>query len=223
MTENLDRPATATCPPNFDSGFRRGLVELLLWRRDVRRFRSDPVPEEVMERLLDLACLAPSVGNSQPWRFVRIDGPERRQAVKRNFERCNAAALSEQQPGRRSLYTRLKLEGLDQAPVHLAVFCDEAGGQGHGLGAVTMPEARRYSVVTAIHTFWLAARAEGLGVGWLSILDPAAMAGDLETPAGWTFVAYLCIGWPVEDHLDPELVRHQWQARSAECRKVLQR
>ena len=219
-------PVSAAAParaPQFDAAFRTSLADLIAWRRDVRRFRTDPVPQPLLDRVLDLACLAPSVGNSQPWRFVRVDEPACRQAVKRNFEHCNAEALAGQPQDRRTLYARLKLAGLDQAPVHLAVFCDEGTDQGHGLGARTMPEALHYSVVTAIHTLWIAARAEGLGVGWLSILEPTAIARDLNTPAAWRFIAYLCIGWPMEEHTDPELVRHQWQDRASDCRRVLQR
>jgi 5,6-dimethylbenzimidazole synthase len=100
--------------------------------------------------------------------------------------------------------------------VHLAVCADETTGQGHGLGRQTMPETIRYSVVAAIQTLWLAARAEGLGVGWVSILDPEAARAMLDLPAGWTFVAYLCLGWPEEEHDDPELERHGWEQRSCE-------
>ena len=92
------------------------------------------------------------------------------------------------------------------------MFCDEATEQGHGLGARTMPEARRYSTVCALHTFWLAARARGLGVGWVSILDPGAIAEALDVPRAWAFIGYLCVGWPREEHLIPELERAGWQA-----------
>jgi len=115
----------------------------------------------------------------------------------------------------------LKLEGLSQAPVHLAVCADETTGQGHGLGRQTMPETIRYSVVAAIQTLWLAARAEGLGVGWVSILDPDAARAVLDLPEGWTFVAYLCLGWPEEEHDDPELERHGWEQRSCETSATL--
>ena len=100
-----------------------------------------------------------------------------------------------------------KLAGLNDAPIQLAVFCNEATEQGHGLGARTMPEARRYSTVCALQTFWLAARVRGLGVGWVSILDPGAIAAALDVPPAWTFIAYLCVGFPREEHLIPELAR----------------
>lgn len=199
--------------PQFDAGFRRQLSELIRWRRDVRRFRRDPVPAALVDELLGLAALAPSVGFSQPWRFVLVEDPARRAAVRDDFRRCNAAALADYRGERAALYAGLKLAGLEEAPVHLAAFCDEAAATGHGLGRRTMPEALRYSVVTAVHTLWLAARAFGLGVGWVSILDPGAIARILDAPPGWSLVAYLCIGYPQEEHLDPELARAGWQER----------
>jgi 5,6-dimethylbenzimidazole synthase len=200
--------------PRFDATFRDRFADLVAWRRDVRRFRPDPVPEETLEALLDLAALAPSVGNCQPTRFVRVEDEPRRLAVRANFEAANTEALADYEGERAGLYARLKLAGLREAPAHLAVFCDEGTPQGHGLGARTMPETRRYSSVCAVHTLWLAARARGLGVGWVSILDPAALADALDAPRDWTFIAYLCVGWPQEDHRTPELDRAGWQARN---------
>ncbi len=199
--------------PQFDRSFCDSLAALLAWRRDVRRFRRDPVDPATFARLLDLASLAPSVGNAQPWRFVTVDDPARRAAVIENFERCNHAALGSYSGERAALYAQLKLAGLKEAPVHLAVFADEDPAAGCGLGRATMPETLRYSAVLAVHTLWLAARAEGIGVGWVSILDPADVAAVLEVPETWALVAYLCIGHPEEEHLDPELERHGWQAR----------
>lgn len=199
--------------PVFDPVFRASLARLLAWRRDVRRFRGEPIDRALLQDLLGLATLSPSVGNAQPWRFVDVVACARRQAVIENFESCNAAALASYSPGRADLYARLKLEGLREAPVHLAVFCDEGTAAGHRLGRTTMPETLRYSVVGAIQCFWLAARAHGLGVGWISILDPGQVSRILEVPNDWTFMAYLCVGHPVEEHSDPELVRHDWQER----------
>ncbi|ABC24330.1 cob(II)yrinic acid a,c-diamide reductase [Rhodospirillum rubrum F11] len=199
--------------PLFDPSFRDGLDALFQWRRDVRHFRKDPIDEETVARLLACADLAPSVGNSQPWRFVRVDDGARRGVIIDDFTRCNAAARALQPEERQDAYARLKLEGLREAPLQLAVFCDEATDQGHGLGQATMPETRRYSVVMAIHTLWLAARARGLGVGWVSVLDPQTVTAALDVPAEWAFVAYLCIGWPREEHPIPELERLGWQSR----------
>ena len=179
--------------PDFDDAFRARLRELLTWRRDVRRFRRDALPRGTLERLIELACLAPSVGLSQPWRFVIVDTPACRAAIRANFEICNAKALAAQSGQRAAGYARLKLAGLDDAPGHLAVFADPATTRGHGLGRHTMPEMIEYSAVTAVHTIWLAARAEGIGMGWVSILDPAAVAATLDVPATWTFIGYLCL------------------------------
>ena len=200
-------------PPHFDDAFRERFAELVRWRRDVRRFRSDPVAPELIERLLSLATYAPSVGLSQPWRFVLVESAARRAAIAANFERANCAALDGYRGDRRLAYAKLKLAGLSQAPVHLAVCVDEATDVGHGLGRQTMPETLRYSVVTAVQILWLAARAEGLGVGWVSILDPDEACRALDLPNDWSLIAYLCIGWPEEEHDDPELERHGWQER----------
>lgn len=210
-------------PPCFDTAFKASLAELVRWRRDVRRFRSTLVSPELIEQLLSLAAHAPSVGFSQPWRFVLVESAERRAAIVANFVSANQAALDGYESDRRKAYAQLKLEGLTQAPVHLAVCADETTAVGHGLGRQTMPETLRYSVVAAVQTFWLAARAEGLGVGWVSILDPLAACRTLDLPRDWSLVAYLCIGWPEEEHDDPELQRHDWQERLSDSAKPLKR
>ena len=203
----------APAKPGFDAAFRIRLRELLIWRRDVRRFRRDALPDGALEALIDLACLAPSVGLSQPWRFVIVDDGARRAAIRRNFETCNAAALTAQSPQRAGLYARLKLAGLEEAPCHLAVFADRSTVQGHGLGRRTMPEMIEYSAVTAVHTIWLAARAQGIGMGWVSILDPQAVAALLGVPPQWKFIGYFCLGYPQTDDAVPELERAGWERR----------
>jgi 5,6-dimethylbenzimidazole synthase len=207
--------------PVFDAAFRANFIELLAWRRDVRRFRRDLIPDALLQSLLDLTALAPSVGNCQPARWVRIDDAGRRAAIVANFEAANKEALESYDGERAQTYARLKLAGLREAPVHLAVFCDEETRQGHGLGVRTMPEMRRYSTVCALHTFWLAARTHGLGVGWVSILEPHSVSEILGVPEGWSLVGYLCVGWPQEEHATPELEREGWQARVVQT--VLQR
>jgi len=158
-----------------------------------------------------LASFSPSVGYSQPWRFVRVCDRERRTAVRENFLACNREALENYEGDRAQLYAKLKLAGLDQAPIHLAVFCDAATNTGHGLGRNTMPEMLEYSAAIACHTLWLAARVHGLGMGWVSILQPAEIRRILDVPEAWKFIAYLCIGYPEEEHIDPELARHEWE------------
>lgn len=201
-------------PPEFDPRFRDQLRDLVLWRRDVRRFRTTPVERALVLRLLELASFSPSVGNCQPWRFVIVDCETRRSVVRQSFAAANDAALSGYDGDRQKLYASLKLEGLDRAPVQIAVFADEGTERGAGLGRQTMPEAVRYSVVGAIHTLWLAARAEGVGLGWVSILEPRVVTAALDVPECFALVAYLCLGFPEEEHLDPELVRHGWEARA---------
>ncbi|MGQ0446243.1 MAG: 5,6-dimethylbenzimidazole synthase [Beijerinckiaceae bacterium] len=210
-------------PPIFDHAFRDRLAKLFAWRRDVRRFKADPVPSALIDELLWLAALAPSVGNSQPWRFVSVETLAAREAVIANFNTCNAAALASYEGERAALYASLKLSGLREAPVHLAVFCDHATDAGSGLGRKTMPEALDYSVVAAIHTLWLYARAKNLGVGWVSILDPAELCRALKIPPAWKLIAYLCVGFPQEEHHDPELVRHGWQAHLEEYERLFRR
>jgi 5,6-dimethylbenzimidazole synthase len=199
--------------PDFDPDFRDRLQALLAWRRDVRRFRRDALPQGTIGRLIGIACLSPSVGLSEPWRFVIVEDPARRAAIRACFEDCNQDALRRQEPDRASLYARLKLSGLDDAPCQIAVFADRTTAQGHGLGRLTMPETIDYSVAIAIHTLWLAARAEGIGVGWVSILDPARMAEILDVPKDWTFIGHLCIGYPEEEADLPALQRQGWERR----------
>jgi len=212
-TSPIDSAATSTRPVVFDHAFRARLRELLIWRRDVRHFRRDPLPSGALEALIELACLAPSVGLSQPWRFVIVEDEVSRAAIRRNFAACNAAALAAQAQERAGLYARLKLAGLDQAPAHLAVFADHSTTQGHGLGRRTMPEMIDYSAVTAVHTIWLAARAHGIGMGWVSILDADAVAVALDVPATWRFIGYFCLGYPQADDTIPELERMGWEQR----------
>ncbi|WP_300517192.1 5,6-dimethylbenzimidazole synthase [Aliiroseovarius sp.] len=199
----------------FSTGFRADLLDLMRWRRDVRRFRTDHVDEAVLMRCLDTFSLAPSVGLSEPWRLVRVDSADARDAALENFRAENARALDGYDGDKARIYSTLKLSGMQEAPVQLAIFCDEATAKGAGLGAATMPETRRYSVVGAVTQFWLAARAEGLGVGWVSILDPERLTRDLDVPADWRLVAYLCVGWPETVSDTPELVNAGWENRCA--------
>ncbi|MGJ3259555.1 MAG: 5,6-dimethylbenzimidazole synthase [Rhodospirillales bacterium] len=212
-----------TDAPQFDRRFRDTLETLLVWRRDVRRFRAEPLPDGLLEDLLRMAALSPSVGNAQPWRFVIVEDEDRRNRIVANFERANADALADYEGERAELYAGLKLAGLKEAPVHLAVYCDEAGGMGFGLGRKTMPEMLAYSVVGAITTLWLAARAHGVGLGWVSILEPGDVDRTLEVPEGWKLVGYLCMGYPVEEHTTPELVRAGWQDRADISEFILKR
>jgi 5,6-dimethylbenzimidazole synthase len=213
----------AAVAPQFDEGFRAKFAELLIWRRDVRHFLGTPLPEGAIERLLATACLAPSVGLSQPWRFVLAESPGCREAVRENFLAANAAALAGYSGERAALYAKLKLAGLETAPVHLAVFAEPDPPQGAMLGRRTMPETVAYSAVTAIHTFWLAARAEDIGMGWVSILDPETVNRDLDVPARWRFIGYFCVGYPAEAQDVPELEQRCWEKRAQAASMIFRR
>jgi 5,6-dimethylbenzimidazole synthase len=209
---------SGTAPAVFDEAFRRNLHDLFVWRRDVRRFRREPLPAGTIERLIETACLSPSVGLSQPWRFVIVEDAARRGAVIDDFRACNGEALSAYSGEAAQRYAALKLAGLEEAPCHVAVFADRATEVGAGLGRRTMPEMAEYSVVAAICTLWLAARAEGIGLGWVSILDPRHIGAVLSVPDGWIFIGYLCLGYPRHEDDTPELERTEWERRRrSEC------
>ena len=200
--------------PSFSDDFQAELRNLMRWRRDVRRFRESPVKAAVLDRCLCAFTLAPSVGLSEPWRVIDVTSDAARAAAIANFKTANANALAGYCDEKANLYASLKLSGMQEAPIHLAIYCDDATPKGAGLGATTMPEMRAYSVVGAITLFWLLARAEGLGVGWVSILDPVQLSQDLNTPTDWRLVGYLCVGWPETSDDTPELERAGWESRS---------
>jgi len=156
---------------NFSGRQAQTLNDVLRWRRDVRHFRADPIPEPVLDRLRAAMDLAPSVGNSRP------------------FEICNREAAAGYDEPARAEYVRLKLAGLREAPVHLAVFTETAPVEGRGLGRQTTPEALQFSTAMAIHTLWLVARAENIGLGWVSILDPGSILTLFDVPESWVFTA----------------------------------
>lgn len=210
--------------PSFGPVFADDFETLLRWRRDVRHFAARAVAEDDMHTLFDVAALAPSVGNAQPWRFVRIRSQSLRGWIADHVDAASEdAARTIPTDTLQTRYGKLKLHGIREAPELLAVFCDEAPQAGHGLGRATMPEMLRYSTVMAIHTMWLAARARGIGMGWVSILDPVAVTGMLDVPAGWTLIALLCLGYPAELTDVPELERRGWQAREPVSDRTLER
>jgi 5,6-dimethylbenzimidazole synthase len=209
--------------PEFDASFRHQFEELLKWRRDVRSFCSETVDPRLLEHLICLASLAPSVGYSQPWRFVLVESAECRESIRENFEHCNQEALNLYSGEKARLYASLKLAGLRDAPVQLAIFLTQNTNHGSGLGRVTMPETLEYSAVLAVYTLWLAARTYGLGVGWVSILEPVEVNRRLDVPPSWKLIAYLCIGYPKEDSSSPELLRFGWEATLPVTQMVIKR
>jgi 5,6-dimethylbenzimidazole synthase len=209
--------------PDFGADFRAQLLELFRWRRDVRQFKRDPLPPGALERLLNIAALAPSVGLSEPWRFVVVESEGNREAIRACFNKTNEEALRGYSGERSALYARLKLEGLSDAPCQLAVFTDPMTPQGHGLGRMTMPTTIEYSAVMAVNMLWLAARAEGIGMGWVSILDPADVKSVLDVPSEWTLIGYFCIGYPEGESVTPKLETDGWEYRADPKTTILRR
>ncbi len=215
---------TADTPPVFKADFAAQFATLLRWRRDVRHFLPTPIADADLYALLEFAALAPSVGNAQPWRFVRIRSPRIRAHLADHVDAANAVAANAQPDlDRRAHYRSLKLHGLREAPEVVAVFSDEAPIAGHTLGRTTMHETLRYSTVMAIHTLWLAARLRGIGVGWVSILDPATVTAMLEIPEDWALIAVLCLGYPEHPSAIPELERRDWQHREPVTDRIIER
>jgi 5,6-dimethylbenzimidazole synthase len=183
-------------------------------RRDVRHgFLPEPLPESTLLRLLEAAQCYPSVGLMQPARFILIRDQSVRTAMHAIFERANKAASKIYEGEQLALYSELKLQGLLDSPQHLCVVCDQRSTQGRGLGRQSMPETSVYSVVCAVQNLWLAARAEGVGVGWVSIVEPTAVKELLHIPHGVELVAYLCIGYAREFATQPDLEHFGWETR----------
>lgn len=199
------------------------LARLVRARRDVRHFRSDPLDEEMLAQIFELAHRAPSVGLSQPWRFVRIVSADVRERLASHVDERKDDAGGNYAEGRAELYGRLKLHGLREAPVVFAAFCDEQTDKGSGLGSATMPEMLRYSCVMAIHTMWLAAAARGIGLGWVSIMDPSFVKRELAVDAEWSLLGLLCLGYPAKQFSGPELEHAGWERRSDFERHWLER
>ena len=204
------------CEHRFTEEERRGLYRAIYERRDVRSFfKPDHIPDDVLARLLDAAHHAPSVGLMQPWGFIVIRDREVRQTVYEIFDRASRTAAEIYTDDRRAMYETLKLAGILEAPVNLCVTCDEATVRGHGLGRQTMRETALYSTVCAVQNLWLAARAEGVGVGWVSILDVDELRAALGIPQVVVPVAYLCLGYVTEFGSEPELETEGWEQRAS--------
>ncbi len=198
----------------FSPEDRDAIYRVIEQRRDVRHgFLPEPIEERLLLKLLHAAHRAPSVGFMQPARFIVIRDQHLREAVHRSFQQANTSAAAMYEGEQRKLYGGLKLQGLLEAPQHLCVVCDHRSPRGHGLGRQTIPETVAYSVVCAIQNLWLAARAEGIGVGWVSIVDPAELHRLLRVPDEVEIVAYLCIGHVNSFAERPDLERFGWECR----------
>lgn len=209
-----DQPSASAGPHAFDEAERRGVYRAIHERRDVRsQFLPDAIPEAVLARLLEAAHHAPSVGFMQPWDFIVIDCAERKRAVKALHDLENARAAKHYDGEREALYRQLKLEGITDSPINLCITCDRTRGGPHVLGRSTMLDADLFSVCLAVQNLWLAARAEGIGVGWVSILDPHLLSQTLALPENVQPVAYLCLGYVSEFLRQPELETRGWRSR----------
>jgi 5,6-dimethylbenzimidazole synthase len=198
----------------FTDEQREGLYRAIRERRDVRsQFLPDPIAPDILARLLQAAHHAPSVGFMQPWDFVVIDSLDIRRKVKALYEQANADAAGNYAGERAAQYRRLKLEGIIDSPINLCITCDRQRGGPHVLGRNTMLETDLFSTCLAVQNLWLAARAEGIGVGWVSIVDPVLLAQTLELPAQVYPVAYLCLGYVSEFLPKPELEIAGWRSR----------
>ena len=199
---------------DFSEPEREAIYKVMRGRRDIRQFLPRQVPEDILRRILEMAHLAPSVGFMQPWNFLLLRSLDLRRQVKSLFEQTNTRELARiEDPARRELYPRLKLEGILEAPLNIAVTCDGRRDTPFTLGRAPMPETDLFSTCLAIQNLWLAARAEGVGVGWVSILDREALEGLLRLPSGVRLVAYLCVGYPTEFRPRPMLEEVGWRER----------
>jgi 5,6-dimethylbenzimidazole synthase len=198
----------------FSEVERASVYRAIAERRDVRRgFVDRPLPEDLLQRLLAAAHCAPSVGLMQPSRFIVIRDLETRTTIHNIFKEANTVAAATYEGTRSEQYTALKLEGILEAPQNICIVCDTQSERGHQLGRHTMPETAAYSTVCAVQNLWLAARAEGIGVGWVSILDPIRLRAALKIPDHILPVAYLCIGYVDKFASEPELERVGWEKR----------
>jgi 5,6-dimethylbenzimidazole synthase len=200
---------------SFDTLEREAVYRAIRSRRDVRcGFLPEPLPEDLLARILAAAHSAPSVGLMQPWRFIVVRSREVRTEIHAAFQEANRQAAEIYRHDRREQYASLKLEGILEAPLNLCVVCDPQSEQGHGLGRQSMPETAIYSSVCAVQNLWLAARVEGIGVGWVSILSPPDLRRILRIPPQIVPIAYLCLGFVDNFGDSPELERVGWERRA---------
>ncbi|QGF23934.1 5,6-dimethylbenzimidazole synthase [Raineyella fluvialis] len=191
-----------------------GLYAVIDARRDIRRFRPDPIPDEVLTRILTAAHHAPSVGHSQPWRFILVTEDATRERAEVMADRCRLRQAAGMDPESARRLLDLQLDGLREAPVGIVVACDRRTPPGGVLGRATFPDADLWSCATAIENLWLAARAEGLGLGWVTLFEPDELATMLHLPAGVETLGWLCVGWPDERPPEPGLQRAGWSRRA---------
>ncbi|PSM39859.1 5,6-dimethylbenzimidazole synthase [Streptomyces dioscori] len=208
------RESTGPAAPGYDDAEREAVLRVMRERRDIRNgFRSDPIPHDVLLRVLEAAHTAPSVGHSQPWDFVVIRSAETRRSMHELAARQREAYAKSLPKGRAKQFKELKIEAILDTPVNIVVTADPTRGGRHTLGRHTQPQMAPYSSALAVENLWLAARAEGLGVGWVSFFDEREMVRGLGLPEHLEVVAYLCVGYVDEFPDEPELMQSGWSKR----------
>ena len=189
------------------------LARVVAGRRDIRRYRPDPVPDELVRRVIEAGHLGPSVGHSQPWRFIVVADPATRDRAAAMADALRLEQAAGFEPDRAQRLLDLKLEGLREAPLGIVVACDRRTPAAGVLGRATFPDADLWSCACAIENMWLTARAHGLGMGWVTLFRPAELARLLELPPGVETLGWLCLGWPDERPPEPGLQRQAWSRR----------
>jgi nicotinate-nucleotide--dimethylbenzimidazole phosphoribosyltransferase len=208
------RQSTGPAAPAYDEAEREAVMKVMRERRDIRNgFRSDPIPHEVLLRVLEAAHTAPSVGHSQPWDFVVIRSADTRRSMHELAMRQRDAYAKSLPKGRAKQFKELKIEAILDTPVNIVVTADPTRGGRHTLGRHTQPQMAPYSAALAVENLWLAARAEGLGVGWVSFFDEREMVRALGLPEHLEVIAYLCVGYVDEFPDEPELMQAGWSKR----------
>lgn len=209
-------------PPNkhlkpaeaFSQSDRAAVYRAIETRRDVRNeFLPKPIPDDVLNNLLKAAHAAPSVGLMQPWNFILLRTLEDRHAAHRLFEAANKEALEQFDDEKKALYSNLKLEGILKSPLNICITCDRTRGGEVVLGRTHQEDMDLYSTVCSVQNLWLAARCEGIGVGWVSIFHEDKMKQLLDIPDHVSIIAYLCLGYVDELYSQPELEAKGWAKR----------
>ncbi|MHB1836542.1 MAG: 5,6-dimethylbenzimidazole synthase, partial [Solirubrobacteraceae bacterium] len=212
---DASRAATRAADPQgwrYDEPRRQAVYDVIAERRDVRRFRPDEVADDVLKRVLAAAHRAPSVGLMQPWRLIVIRDLATRSEIRRLAQR-ERIRQADRFDERARLFLDQKIEGVIEAPLGVCVCCDHGDTDEEILGRATIPQTDVYSTACAIQNLWLAARAEGLGVGWVSFYRPPELAALLGLPTRVEPIAYLCLGWPDEQPVRPTLEAVGWSRR----------
>ncbi|WP_299176568.1 5,6-dimethylbenzimidazole synthase [uncultured Neptuniibacter sp.] len=211
----MDTSSSTTPQLDIDDQTRESFYKVLYGRRDVRgQFLPDELPDDVLINILHAAHHAPSVGLSQPWNFILIRSEEKRKQIFSAFEEANTEAAEMFSDERKLRYQKLKLQGILDSPLNVCITCDRERGGPVVLGKTHQPEMDLYSTVCAVQNFWLAARSENIGVGWVSIIDRDKLASLLKLPDHVVPIAYLCVGYVREFLKKPELELAQWEKRA---------